>query len=319
MVTNLQGNLKHRMEEVIGAPIKSVKTDIEDMVKAASAHSSQQKTNYLGAVESTSMDELIAEMGQPGNAVDPTASLGGHERDTHGQHHDHGHEHASHGHDDHLNWGKLLYLFDSDDAIELALLGLLSQTKYNPKLLRKDKSCEEAGRWTLPCVVRSILDYQRAGLKAMVVGQLFDTCQFRKLGEVKTWRSGDIIRRQGEWSHQTLWYICNGQVATFRTHTDKTISKTELRHRGTIVGETGFFIDQPRYGTLQVTEDGTTTVAFTLENYRELAKEHPTMAEHLHMYVVDMQTECIKRQAHEINMLLRPAQGVEKEPSHALS
>lgn len=311
MITNLQGNLKQRMEEVIGAPIKSVKTDTEEVVKAAAAERNRQNVP-LQDLDATSMDGLVPQLEDCGTEVAHQANPGKHEGGKDGEQHHHGHEHAHHDHDDQLDWGTLLYLFDSDDAVEIALLGMLSQSKYNPKLVRKDKSCEEAGRWTLPCVVRGIIDYQRAGLGAMVTGQLFDTCQFRQLGEVNTWKSGDIIQKQGEWSHQTLWYICNGQVATFRTHADGFISKTELRHRGTIVGETGFFIDQPRYGTLQVSEDDTTTVAFTLDNYRELAKEHPTMAEYLHMYVVEMQTECIKRQAHEINMLLRPAQGAEK-------
>ena len=86
-----------------------------------------------------------------------------------------------------------------------------------------------------------------------------------------------------------------------------------------IIGEVGFFLDQPRYGTFKAVEDGTETVQFTLENYRQLAKAEPTIAEHLHVYIVEMTTSCIKRQAHEINLLLAPARGIEKEKSHSLS
>lgn len=310
MITNLQGNLKQRMEEVVGAPIRSVKTDIEEMVKAAAAADLSSSSGGSDVSKRAVVPNLRETEVLFANTED-----GG--EDGHGGgHDDHG---GGHGHDDTVDWGSLLYLYDSDDAVEVALLGMLSQTKYNPQLVRKDESCKKAGRWTLPCIVRGIVDYQKVGLSAMVVGQLFDTCQFRQLGETRIWKSGDIIQRQDEWSHRMLWYICNGQVATFRTHVDGSISKTELRHRGTVVGETGFFVDQPRYGTLQVVEDGTETVAFSLDNYRELAKEHPIIAEYLHVYVVEMQTEQIKRQAHEINMLLRPAKGIAKETSHALS
>jgi anti-anti-sigma regulatory factor len=322
MITNLQGDLKQRMEEVVGAEIRSMETDLEVLVNDSLASSFESDAKGTRpphvAVQHTRSTISLN--------VDPFESAEDGHGDEHGHGHgdgdgdgdDHGHDHG-HGHDDKVDWGSLLYLYDSDDAVEVALLGMLSQAKYNPKLVRKDDSCEKAGRWTLPCVVRGVVDYQKAGLGAMVAGQLFDTHQFRQLGETKTWQNGDIIQAQDEWSHRTLYYICSGQVATFRTHVDGSISKTELRHRGTVVGETGFFVDQPRYGSLRVVEDDTETVAFTLENYRELAKEHPAIAEYLHVYVVEMQTDCIKRQAHEINMLLRPAKGIEKHKSHALA
>ena len=216
-------------------------------------------------------------------------------------------------------WGSLLYVSNSDEAVELALQALLSQPKYNPKLLWKDEECRRLGRWTLPCLVKGIIDYQRAGLGALVAGQMFDSASFRQLGTTSVWKKGQVLQHQDEWSHRTLWYIVRGQVATFRKHVDGTVSMTELRHRGTIIGEVGFFLDQPRYGTFKAVEDGTETVQFTLENYRQLAKAEPTIAEHLHVYIVEMTTSCIKRQAHEINLLLAPARGIEKEKSHSLS
>ena len=216
-------------------------------------------------------------------------------------------------------WGSLLYVSNSDEAVELALQALLSQPKYNPKLLWKDEECRRLGRWTLPCLVKGIIDYQRAGLGALVAGQMFDSASFRQLGTTSVWKKGQVLQHQDEWSHRTLWYIVRGQVATFRKHVDGTVSMTELRHRGTIIGEVGFFLDQPRYGTFKAVEDGTETVQFTLENYRQLAKAEPTIAEHLHVYIVEMTTSCIKRQAHEINLLLAPARGIEKQKSHSLS
>eukprot|EP01046_Picozoa_sp_COSAG06_P050779 COSAG06_NODE_8125_length_2267_cov_4.959425_1_plen_326_part_10 len=323
MITNLQGDLKQRMEAVVGAQIRSVETHIEELVKtAAGLNSFENEADLSLRAEHTPEHELNPNLVEPGSkaanlsTVQEDSSKGhGHgQGDSSGSDNDnHGHGDHGHGHDDHgLDWGTLRYLFDSDDAVEVALLGLLSQPKYNPKLVRKDDSCEKAGRWTLPCVARGIMDYQKVGLGAMVTGRLFDTHQFRELGELRVWKDGDIIQHQGEWSKQMLWYICNGQVATFHTHRDGSISKTELRHRSTVVGETGFFVDQPRYGTLQVVEDGTETVAFSLENYRELAQTHPKTAEYLHMYVVEMQMECIKHLHHEVHMLLNPPEGITK-------
>lgn len=106
-------------------------------------------------------------------------------------------------------------------------------------------------------------------------------------------------------------YVGSGKVAGFRKHFDGTVSKTELRHRGTIAGEVGFFLDQPRHATFQAVEDETELIEFTFENYQQLAKEMPILAQHLHVYVIEMQTRCISRQAHEINLLLSPAKGLD--------
>eukprot|EP01047_Picozoa_sp_COSAG01_P029227 COSAG01_NODE_1997_length_8691_cov_5.509777_7_plen_212_part_00 len=142
--------------------------------------------------------------------------------------------------------GGLVYLTDSDDAVELALECLLAQPKYSPHLIIKDESCRRgepeptvkaltpavthckcacltgrwskmnkahlpmcdvAGRWTLPCIVQGIIDYQRAGMGALVAGQLFDSASFRAMGRQITKQRGDIIQKQDEWSHRTIWYI----------------------------------------------------------------------------------------------------------------
>ena len=300
MVTNLQGNLKARMEDVFGGKIETVNTDIEEMAAADSNSASQAERARLRESVKKRLKDISKQRSKEMGLIseDTSDPLDMAER---GHHAD-----AEHGHQK-KGLKKLLYFADSDDAVEVALMDLLSQPKYNPRLISKDR---HTGRWTLPGIVRGIIDYQRAGLGGMVMGQQFDSCSFRTLGKTEAWQKGDVIQRQGEWSHRTLYYIVSGQVAVFREHTDGSISKTELRHRGTIIGETGFFLDQPRYGTMQCVADNTETVAFTLDSYRQLAIEQPRIAEHFHVYVIEMQTSLIKRQAHEINILLRPALGV---------
>lgn len=187
-----------------------------------------------------------SEAGAGGDGRDSGGDDDGHQR---GEHHDDGHQHGEHHHHQHhheVGWGGLVYLTDSDDAVELALECLLAQPKYSPHLIIKDESCRRgepeptvkaltpavthckcacltgrwskmnkahlpmcdvAGRWTLPCIVQGIIDYQRAGMGALVAGQLFDSASFRAMGRQITKQRGDIIQKQDEWSHRTIWYI----------------------------------------------------------------------------------------------------------------
>jgi hypothetical protein len=278
MITNLRATLKARME-MLGGEIECVMTDMEDIqpegVLSSSRAMDRSTENGSRAAapapmplkntqKKRSKDEHLLRVSSPRAASSWDYSQGdysqgnshshshceagavGDGRDSGGD--DDGHQHGEHHHHQHhheVGWGGLVYLTDSDDAVELALECLLAQPKYSPHLIIKDDSCRRgepepttaakcachhckcacltgrwskmnkahlpmcdvAGRWTLSCIVKGIIDYQRAGMGALVAGQLFDSASFRAMGRQVTKQRGDIIQKQDEWSHRTIWYI----------------------------------------------------------------------------------------------------------------
>ena len=133
MVTNLQGNLKARMEDVLGGKIETVNTDIvSQFIVEEMAAADSNRASLRDSVKQRLKDipkQRSKDMGLIDNTRDPLdVAERGHHADA-----DHGHQHQKQG------LQKLLYFDDSDDAVEVALMDLLSQPKYNPRLIAKDR------------------------------------------------------------------------------------------------------------------------------------------------------------------------------------
>ena len=145
----------------------------------------------------------------------------------------------------------LRFFNDSEDGVEWACREVLKQNG-RMNFLKPDPI---QGRHTLVSVARCLIKYQKMGLGAMVSGQLFDSPTFHEIGDRVVFQKNEVMQRQGEWSNRKLWYIIEGSASMFHTHRDGLISKTDTRYAGTIIGELGFFLDEPRYATLQVSDD----------------------------------------------------------------
>ena len=193
---------------------------------------------------------------------------------------------------------------EADDAVEYAIVALLTDSRFYPKLLSKDLA---KGCYTVRSVGRSIIRYNRLGFQALVGGQPFDSVSFRELGTLQEWRRHDVMQKQDDVDDRMLYYIVSGSCGIFRKHKDGRVSKVESRHAGTIVGEDGFFLTESHYGTLSALEDGTITIKFTRASFEILKERAPVIADRLHVCIIQTMTKAAKAMAHELNLLLRPS------------
>ena len=175
-----------------------------------------------------------------------------------------------------------LFVFDRlDEALQWSEERLLLAADYDPN--SPMPPLEQQLRTLLP--------------EAENIGELLSLMDLVELS------AGHYLMRQGD-APDNMYFIREGAVTAQLEREDGTIRRLETMGSGRVVGELGFYLDQPR--TAAVVSNGDTWVyRLTRDRLNEIERDHPDAASTLHQLIVHLLSDRVTHLVGVVDVLLK--------------